>query len=113
MLKYLMIFFVSMVPLVELRLAMPMAVGMDLPYFPALIVCVLGNMLPVPIIYFFARKVLVWGFLLPRALRKFRVDPLASRWMGICLNPLSASLFGWMRKKMRRNDLWQNIKVKR
>ena len=61
MLKYLMIFFVSMVPLVELRLAMPMAVGMDLPYFPALIVCVLGNMLPVPIIYFFARKVLVWG----------------------------------------------------
>ena len=61
MLKYLMIFFVSMVPLVELRLAMPMAVGMDLPYFPALAVCVLGNMLPVPIIYFFARKVLVWG----------------------------------------------------
>ena len=40
MLKYLMIFFVSMVPLVELRLAMPMAVGMDLPYFPALAVCV-------------------------------------------------------------------------
>lgn len=61
MLKYLMIFFVSMVPLVELRLAMPMAVGMDLPYFPALAVCVVGNMLPVPIIYFFARKVLVWG----------------------------------------------------
>ena len=61
MLKYLMIFFVSMVPLVELRLAMPMAMGMDLPYFPALLVCVVGNMLPVPIIYFFARKVLVWG----------------------------------------------------
>ena len=61
MLKYLIIFFVSMVPLVELRLAMPMAMGMDLPYFPALVVCVLGNMLPVPIIYFFARKVLVWG----------------------------------------------------
>lgn len=61
MLKYLTIFFVSMVPLVELRLAMPIAVGMDLPYIPALIVCVVGNMLPVPIIYFFARKVLVWG----------------------------------------------------
>ena len=59
--KYLTVFFVSMVPLVELRLAMPMAVGMDLPYLPALIVCVLGNMLPVPIIYFFARKVLLWG----------------------------------------------------
>ena len=59
--KYLTVFFISMVPLVELRLAMPMAVGMDLPYIPALIVCVLGNMLPVPVIYFFARKVLEWG----------------------------------------------------
>ena len=59
--KYLTVFLISMVPLVELRLAMPVAIGMDLPYFPALIVCVLGNMLPVPIIYFFARKVLQWG----------------------------------------------------
>ena len=59
--KYLLVFFVSMVPLIELRLAVPMAVGMDLPYLPALIVCVIGNMLPVPIIYFFARKVLIWG----------------------------------------------------
>lgn len=50
-----------MVPLVELRLAVPMAVGMGLPYIPSLIVCVLGNMLPVPVIYFFARKFLNWG----------------------------------------------------
>ena len=61
MIKYLAIFFVSMVPLVELRLAMPIAVSMDLPYIPALIVCVLGNMIPVPFIYLFARKFLVWG----------------------------------------------------
>lgn len=59
--KYLLIFFVSMVPLIELRGAIPIAVGMGLPYIPSLIVCVLGNMLPVPIIYFFARKVLIWG----------------------------------------------------
>ena len=59
--KYLTVFFISMVPLVELRLAVPMAVGMDLPYIPSLIICVLGKMLPVPIIYFFARKVLLWG----------------------------------------------------
>lgn len=59
--KYLMIFFVSMVPLIELRGAIPIAVGMDLPYMESLIVCVIGNMLPVPIIYFFARKVLNWG----------------------------------------------------
>ena len=59
--KYLLCFLVSMVPLVELRLGVPFAVGMGLPYFRALIVCIVGNMLPVPIIYFFARKVLEWG----------------------------------------------------
>ena len=59
--KYLLCFFVSMVPLIELRAGVPFAVGMGLDYFSALIVCVLGNMLPVPIIYFFARKVLLWG----------------------------------------------------
>ena len=61
LLKYLLIFFVSMVPLIELRLAMPMAMGMGLDYWVSLVICVLGNMLPVPIIYFFARKVLIWG----------------------------------------------------
>ena len=61
MVKYLIIFFISMVPIIELRGAMPYAVGYDLPYLPALAVCVVGNMLPVPFIYFFARKVLVWG----------------------------------------------------
>ncbi len=61
MLHYLIIFLISMVPIIELRGAMVYAVGFDLPYIPALIVCVLGNMLPVPFIYFFARKFLVWG----------------------------------------------------
>ena len=50
-----------MVPLIELRGAMVYAVGVGLSEIPALIVCVIGNMLPVPIIYFFARKVLQWG----------------------------------------------------
>ena len=58
---YLIIFLISMVPIIELRGAMVYAVGYELPYISALIICVLGNMLPVPIIYFFARKVLVWG----------------------------------------------------
>ena len=61
MAKYLTVFFISMVPIVELRGAMPIALGMDIPFYKALIVCVLGNMLPVPFIYFFARKFLVWG----------------------------------------------------
>ncbi len=58
---YLIIFLVSMVPIIELRGAMVYAVGYELPYLPALITCVVGNMLPVPFIYFFARKILVWG----------------------------------------------------
>lgn len=59
--KYLLCFLVSMVPLIELRGSMVMAVGMDLDYVTSLMVCVIGNMLPVPFIYFFARKVLLWG----------------------------------------------------
>ena len=61
MLKYLMVFLISMVPLIELRGAIPVALGMGLPTVPAYILCVIGNMLPVPVIYFFARKVLLWG----------------------------------------------------
>ena len=59
--KYLFCFFVSMVPFIELRGGVPFAVGMGLNYFTALGICVIGNMLPVPIIYLFARKVLIWG----------------------------------------------------
>ena len=50
-----------MVPLIELRGAIPIALGMGLPTIPAILVCVLGNMLPVPVIYMFARKFLLWG----------------------------------------------------
>ena len=58
---YLIIFFISMVPLIELRGAIPYAVGFGLPLVPSYIICILGNMLPVPIIFLFARKVLEWG----------------------------------------------------
>jgi len=61
MLNYLIVFFISMVPLIELRGAIPIAIGMGLPAIPAILVCVIGNILPVPIIYFFARKFLLWG----------------------------------------------------
>ena len=58
---YLIIFLISMVPLIELRGAIPYAVGFGLPLLPSYIICILGNMLPVPIIFLFARKVLEWG----------------------------------------------------
>ena len=59
--KYFIVLFISMVPIVELRGAMPIALGMDIPFFQALLICVIGNMLPVPFIYFFARRLLLWG----------------------------------------------------
>ena len=59
--KYLTAFLVSMVPLIELRGGVPYAVVHGLDYWTALVVCAIGNMLPVPIIYLFARKVLLWG----------------------------------------------------
>lgn len=73
LLKYLIVFLISMIPLIELRGAIPVALspsdmtffgclnGMGLPMLPAYIVCIVGNMIPVPIIFLFARKVLEWG----------------------------------------------------
>lgn len=61
MIHYLIIFFISMVPLVELRGAVPYALTLGLPVIPSYIICIIGNMLPVPVIFLFARKVLEWG----------------------------------------------------
>ncbi|MDR0925547.1 MAG: small multi-drug export protein [Hungatella sp.] len=59
--QYMTVFFISMVPLIELRGAIPYSTVVGLPLFQSYIVAILGNMLPVPIIYLFARKVLEWG----------------------------------------------------
>lgn len=71
--KYIIVLIISMIPLIELRGALPVALspsdmlffgtfhGMGLPVWQAYVICIIGNMIPVPIIYFFARKVLIWG----------------------------------------------------
>lgn len=61
MTNYLIVIFVSMLPLIELRGAVPIAIDMGIDPLTALIVCAVANMIPVPIIYFFARKFLLWG----------------------------------------------------
>ncbi len=58
---YIIVFLISMLPLIELRGAMPYAVVFDLPFVTSYIVCIIGNMIPVPFIFFFARRVLEWG----------------------------------------------------
>ena len=65
LLKYIVVFFVSMVPFIELRGAVPIGLspwlGDPLPLVPLYAICIIANMLPVPVIFFFARKVLIWG----------------------------------------------------
>ena len=73
--KYIYIFLISMVPLIELRGAVPVSQVMGLPIVPSFIVCIIANMLPVPIIYLFARKVLIWG----------ADKPIIGRFFSFCL----------------------------
>lgn len=59
--KYLWIFLISMVPIIELRGAIPVSQALELPIVTSYIICIVGNMLPVPFIYLFARRFLEWG----------------------------------------------------
>ena len=59
--KYFWVLLIAMVPLIEIRGAVPYAVLWGLPIVPSCVVAVIGNMIPVPLIFLFARKVLEWG----------------------------------------------------
>ena len=59
--NYIITFLISMIPLIELRGAVPYAISSGIPLWQALLIGVVGNMLPVPIIFFFARHILEWG----------------------------------------------------
>ena len=61
--KILIILVISMIPFIELRGAVPIAVGMELglPEWLVLIIATVGNIIPIPIIYLFAQKFLKWG----------------------------------------------------
>lgn len=61
MLKYIWVIIISMVPLIELRGAIPVAIASGLPPVASYIICVIANMIPVPFIFLFARRVLEWG----------------------------------------------------
>lgn len=79
--QYFYVFLISMVPLIELRGAIPVAQAFHVadPSFNmvlAYIVIAIGNMVPVPFIFFFARKVLEWG----------ADKPVIGRFFSWCLN---------------------------
>lgn len=83
--NYLLIFLISMVPIIELRGAIPIGLGMGLPVLPTYLLCVLGNMIPVPFIYLFARKFLIWATTSPSsapsaAFASIRAKRAAAHW---------------------------------
>ena len=88
--NYLIVFLISMVPIVELRGAIPVAVGMGLDPVISYIVCIVGNMLPVPIIYLFARNI--------EEVSKLET-PLSTISIFIFVFPLVVSLFIFFEKK--------------
>ena len=74
--NYIITFLISMIPLVELRGAVPYAISTGIHLWQALLIGVIGNMLPVPIIFFFARHILEWG----------KEKPLIGNFFTWCLN---------------------------
>ena len=75
MINELKVFLISMVPLIELRGAIPYSQILGMPIVRSYIICIIGNMVPVPFIYLFARKVLEWG----------KDKPLIGRFFTFCL----------------------------
>ena len=94
--NYLLIFFISMVPIIELRGAIPIGLGMGLPVLPTYLLCVLGNMIPVPFIFRFARKFLIWAASILERLRTAARSAClgGGRLAGIIMGLASAGLLG-------------------
>ncbi len=59
-LDHLWVFFISMLPIVELRGAIPAGALLGLPLWSNYLVSVVGNFLPVPFILLFIRRILSW-----------------------------------------------------
>ena len=58
--KFISTFFISMVPVVELRLGLPYGIALDLDYPLALLAALLGNMVPVPFIIVYIQRIFAW-----------------------------------------------------
>ena len=58
--KLIVTFLVSMVPIIELRGALPIATGMGVEWYIALPIAIIGNIIPVPFIIIFIKKIFDW-----------------------------------------------------
>lgn len=71
--NYFWILLISMVPIIELRGAIPVAIGMKIHPVIAFLICIIGNMIPVPFILLFIRPIF-------RYLKKFkRIERIITR----------------------------------
>jgi uncharacterized membrane protein len=61
LLNLLYVWLISMLPLIELRGAIPISQALDLPVIPSYIVCIIGNLIPIPFVYIYSEKFLKWG----------------------------------------------------
>lgn len=95
-LKYLITFFIGMVPIIELRGAIPIGVGMGLSYFEAFVCSFLGNIVPIyfivkfirPLFDFFGRwkpfkKIIDWAT--NKATRKIEENPRLQTYTALAL----------------------------
>ncbi len=89
--KCIYVFLISMLPVVELRLGMPAALEMDIPFWLSLLVCVLGNMLPVPFIIMFSKRVTAW-FALQKDVQTQNRNVIVRFWYK-CINFIGKILF--------------------
>ena len=59
--NYILVLLISMLPIVELRGAIPYSQAIGLPLFSSYIIAIIGNLIPVPFVYFLEKKFLTWG----------------------------------------------------
>ena len=54
------LFLISMLPVIELRGGIPVGMAMELPFWQVYLVCVLGNVVPVPFLIKFSKELVSW-----------------------------------------------------
>ena len=72
---YIRLILLSMIPLIELRGAIPYSQLVDLPIVKSYIISIIANMIPIPIVFLFARHVLNWG----------KDKPIIGKFFNFCL----------------------------
>ena len=61
LINYIKIFFIAALPIIELRGAIPYSQIYNLPYIPSLLFAIIGNLMAMPLVYYFAKEILNWG----------------------------------------------------